>query len=93
MTTHHSDYYSKWYVDRLSRDRYGTDVPTLNQDVQVLERKLRHASADLFRREKELKELKHRHQTLQSKYDTVFDMYDHMKEILRNERRYWRRLH
>lgn len=84
-------YQSSWYINQLSQDRYGTDVPTLWNENEHLKRRLKHRSEDLLRRDRDYRELQRRHEKLRSSYRHVFDAYDRAVEALRQERRRWRR--
>lgn len=79
-------YQSSWHINQLTQDRYGTDVPTLWNEIEQLERKLKHRSGDALHYERELKELRHRHKKLKESYDGVTRLYERAMEILRNER-------
>lgn len=85
-------YQTSWHINQLTQDRYGTDVPTLWNEIEQLERKLKHRSGDLMHCERELKDLRHRHRKLKENYEQVKGLYDRAMEILRDERerRRWR---
>ena len=92
MTYYRPHTQSSWYINQLSQDRWGTDVPTLRRDIDRLERRLRNRSEDLLRRDRELNDLRHRHERLRSNYNTIFNAYDRCLDLLRDERRRWRRI-
>lgn len=85
-------YQTSWYINQLSQDRYGTDVPTLWHEIEQLERKLKHRSGDAMHYERELKDLRHRHNKLKSKYDQAIGLYERAMDLLKDEkeRRRWR---
>ena len=82
-----------WYVNQLSQDYYGTDVPTLRAKVERLERQLRARGEQLLRQDVELSDLRRRYNKLHLDYDTVHGAYQRAAEMLREERRRWRRHH
>ncbi|KAK5120093.1 hypothetical protein LTR85_006574 [Meristemomyces frigidus] len=84
--------HSSWYINQLSQDRYGTDVPTLFDEVDRLNRKLKHRTEELLRKDREIRELRGRHEKLKSSYRTVYDAYERAVEALNHERRRWRRV-
>ncbi|EMC96539.1 hypothetical protein BAUCODRAFT_480148 [Baudoinia panamericana UAMH 10762] len=84
--------YSSYFINQLSQDRYGTDVPTLWNEIERLNRRLRHKSDALLRKEREYNDLKRRHEKLKSSYRIIFDAYDRVVDTLKEERRRWRRL-
>lgn len=84
-------FHTSRYINELSQDRYGTDVPTLRTEIIRLERNLRHRTEELLRRDRELDDLKRRHNKLRNDYDTVFNAYDRALDLLRDGRRRWGR--
>ena len=84
--------YSSWYINQLSKDRYGTDVPTLWNEVERLDWKLRQQSDELRRKNREMGEFRRGHEILKDRYRIVFDSYDRAVDALREERRRWRRV-
>ncbi|KAK6398819.1 hypothetical protein LTR65_000374 [Meristemomyces frigidus] len=83
-------YQSSWYINQVSQDRYGTDVPTLLDEVDRLNRKLKHRSEDGLRKDRDISELRRRYEKLKASYRTVFDAYDRAVEDLKREKRRWR---
>lgn len=89
-----------WYINSLSQDYYGTDVPALLAKINRLEAGIRSRNEYILRRDVETSELRRRHDKLQSNYDklrtdysTVFDAYERVREVLKEERRRWRWSH
>jgi len=79
-------YYSSYLINQLSRDRYGTDVPTLQRDVERLERKLRERSQGTLHREKQLHELHRRCERLRDNYDDLISKYRRVVSLWREDR-------
>jgi len=82
---------SSWYINQLSQDRYGTDVPTLWNEVGRLNRKLKHRGEDLKRKDREISSLRRRYEQLKVNNKTWINAYDRVAEALSEERRRWRR--
>ncbi|KAK0333916.1 hypothetical protein LTR91_022965 [Friedmanniomyces endolithicus] len=88
MPTHHP----ASYINALSRDRYGTDVPTLWSEIERLDRKLKHQRDESIRKDHERQELRRRYEKLQKSYRAVWEGYERVVEELRLERGRWRRM-
>ncbi|TKA83094.1 hypothetical protein B0A55_00916 [Friedmanniomyces simplex] len=87
MPPHH---HSASYINTLSRDRYGTDVPTLWGEIARLDRKIQHQHDVLLRKERERHDLKRRYEKLQAGYRLVWEAYERTVGALREEKRRWR---
>lgn len=85
-------YQSAWYSSQPSHDRYDTYAPALWSEIEHLERKLKHRSEELLQKDREIRNLKRRHEKLKSDYRVVFDAYDRTMDALKEERRRWRRV-
>ena len=85
-------YHSSFHINQLTQERYGTDVPTLWNEIERLDRMLQHRTDELMRRQREHHELRRRYEKLKSNYRTVFDAYDRAVEALKDEKRRWRRV-
>lgn len=50
--------YSSAYADHITRELYGYDVPTLEEEIRFLQKELNARDAMIFRRDREIAELK-----------------------------------
>lgn len=84
--------YESWYINRLTRDRYGTDVPTLQADLERLERRLRQRSDTMMRQQRDYNDLRRSYSHLRRSYNRVFGAYERAVGMLRERggRRNWR---
>ena len=86
-------YQSSWQINQLTQERYGTDVPTLWNEIEQLQRKLKHRKADLAECERDLRDLKLRHGKAKERLEAVTGLYERAMELLRGEREQrWRRV-
>ena len=80
-----------WYVNQVSRNKYGTDVPTLQSEVRRLEREVHDRTRRNLEYNREMNDLRRRHDRLKDNYSAVFNAYDRAMDLLQRERRRWRR--
>ncbi|KAK5693237.1 hypothetical protein LTR17_025186 [Elasticomyces elasticus] len=87
-------YYSAKTVNHLSQDYYGTDVPTLRDEVLRLKRSMSDLYAEQSRKDRDNRDLRRRYDSLKSSYRLVWKWYDWANDELRKEkdrnRRLWR---
>lgn len=67
-------------------------MPSLLDEVDRLNRKLKYRAAEGLRKDREISEVRRRYEKLKSNYRTVFDAYDRAVDALNHERRRWRRV-
>lgn len=92
-TRQHTRSQSSWQINQLTQDHYGTDVPTLWNEIDQLQRKLKHRKADLKECERELKDLRQKHGKAKERLEAVTGLYERAVELLRGEReRRWGRV-
>jgi chromosome segregation ATPase len=66
-------------------------VPTLWNEIEQLERKLKHRSGDLLHVERELKDLRRKYTKLKSSYEAVTSYYERAMQLLKKDKeRRWR---
>lgn len=85
-------YHSSAFINQLSYDRYGTDVPTLWNEVESLKRRLRHRSEDVLRMQQEVHEQKRKYEKMRASYKFLSEAYDRALFALKEEKRKWRRV-
>ena len=80
-------YYPSTTVNEITREHYGTDVPTLARENAHLKYKLQATEQDLRRKRAEYREVKERYRALESNYRFVWAELDRVKAKLREARK------
>ncbi|KAH9832795.1 hypothetical protein Tdes44962_MAKER00276 [Teratosphaeria destructans] len=80
------------YLDQLSRNFYGTDVPTLRDEIGCLRAKLDNCQSWLWRRNKKIQEQKRRLSDMDNAYSVLHRSHQHYKRAWEKAQRKLRRL-
>ncbi len=66
---------------------HGTDVYHLYEEIEKLERRLRHREEALLRKQRDYADLERRHHRLEANYERLMSAYDRAMALLRERRR------
>ncbi|KAK5702982.1 hypothetical protein LTR97_003928 [Elasticomyces elasticus] len=81
-----SSYRTPRWVNGLSRDMYGTDVPTLQKEVEQLRRHIRREHEARVKKELDYVNLKRRLEEMRSSFKALFEAYERATRALESEK-------
>ncbi|KAK4962647.1 hypothetical protein LTR10_000274 [Elasticomyces elasticus] len=87
-----SSYRTPRWVNGLSRDMYGTDVPTLQKEVEQLRRHIRREHEARVKKELDYVNLKRRLEEMRSSFKALFEAYERATRALESEKQRSRRV-
>ncbi|KAK5759949.1 hypothetical protein LTS12_009845 [Elasticomyces elasticus] len=85
-------YHTPRLVNGLSRDMYGTDVPTLQKEVEQLRRHIRRDHEARVKKEMDYVNLERRFEKMRSSFKALFEAYERASRALESEKQRSRRV-